>query len=89
MELEPLRFGVSRAKLRPGEDLQLRFRTGARTVRWRLGDGAWMRGVFSGEGGHDVTLRLPQLSGPRRLTFDARLRQGGSARFALRLVPRD
>ncbi|HEV7774712.1 MAG TPA: hypothetical protein VGO48_15635 [Conexibacter sp.] len=89
VELEPLSFGVSRAVVRPGADLPLKFHSGARAVRWRLGGGAWERAVLPArEHGLGATLHLPLLSGPCRLTLDVRFRQGGAAHFALRLVPR-
>lgn len=74
--------GAARLAVRPGTSIRLTPGRRAHTVRWRSGAGAWHRLRFGRSG-----WRLPALAG-ETLAVDVRYRRGGSARFALRLVPR-
>jgi hypothetical protein len=72
----PVQAGAT-VRLYPGER--------AHAMRWRLGSGRWhaLRSV-----GERWQLRIPQDALGQRLTVGVRSRQGGEARFTLRLAGR-
>jgi len=70
--LAPTREGIIR--LRPDG--------AARALSWRLGTGVWHRSRAHGDAWR---IAVGRLSGPRTLTVHVRFRQGGAARFAVRL----
>lgn len=85
--VEVLRMGVRadvRLALPRGTAVALRADAPARTVRWRLGRGAWRSARRAGAGGARWSLVAPRLPNPATLTVAVAYAAGGHARFTLR-----
>jgi hypothetical protein len=73
---------IPRVRARAGSDFTLVPAIAARSVRWRLGVGAWRRAVGAGR---EWSLRVPRSHVPHTLTIELGYARGGTGRFAVRV----